>query len=359
MIKINGKELTSILEAISKTNTSSKNETDNEELNTIKMVGSNNALQLIATSSGVDIAYKIDVLSMNNPLSATLNNKDLAKKLSVIIDNDGNLTLDSTNNGVVVSGNGTITLALAEPKKKVFPTVNKKPIASFIASDLEKAISCVVLAKGKSGIVSKIKVSINTEDPSLKLLGFNKTLMCSYNIPLEDVNDDEKSIDFLVDGESLKNISTTLSLIKNEIVDLIVLDNKIVFSSENLKIILPMSKEEFVKCESLLNETFSTNVTFNIKAIKKSINAIYKVSKGNVKFESDGNSHMFSTKGFSQPAQVVNSTPISFSLPITIIKDIIGKIYDTNIVFETSDRGVIKISPETSDDVIFITAGCK
>ena len=68
MIQIEGKNLISILAAISKTNTATKNETDSEELNTIRIIGGNNALQLIATSKKVDVAYKLKVLSLNSPL---------------------------------------------------------------------------------------------------------------------------------------------------------------------------------------------------------------------------------------------------------------------------------------------------
>lgn len=363
MINIKGKELINILDAMSKINIAPKAEKIDNDRPVVKFVARNNSIQLISVTSKIHAAYKIDKnVTMNEAYSIDLDNSDLAKKLAVVSDKEVDLTIERTQTGLSVAGNGSIILEPVEAKTIGFKVIQMPPCSCFVAGDLGKAIKCISLALGThSDVMSKVKIDFNVEEATLKLISFNGTLMCVYNIPLEDIDDTSKSFSGLIDGKVLKSISSMIDLVKNEIMDLVIeKDNSCIgFNCGELKITIPISQEDFVNCEKLISVSFPQTATFNIKTLKAVLSAISKVDKGNLIIETKDSQGMIHATGLSKPINIIGTNGIKIRIPMDVLKSLIGTIDDENVKIQSSTNGLVKIIPEVSEDVLFITTECK
>lgn len=360
----NGKEFLQILEAMSKINIAPKEQRINEERPVTKLVIRNGSIQFISVTSKVHTAFKLNcTMEEKDCLSIELDGIDAAKKISSIIEKDKNLMMEmNQNHNLLIRGNGALVMEPVEPKNINFKVIQSPPSTCFLAGDLVKAIKCLSLALDNNNeVMGKVKVDFNVEDATLKLTSFNGTLMCVYDVPLEDIDDTQKSFSGLIEGKVLKSVSELIELVKNETMDLIVEKNLgyIGLSCGDLKVTMPLLQGDFINCNALLNEAFPQTATFNIKKLKATLISMAKVNKGTLSIETKDSTGIAQVEGLTKDIQPLQTNGMKISVPLETLKSLISVIDDSNVRILSTVKGLIKVCPETSEDVLFITTACK
>jgi hypothetical protein len=359
VMQIIGKEICTVLEAISKSNPASKTNTEAEDANSVKVMATNGALMLISTTRTVDIAYRMRNVQIASPFNVTLDNSDLSKKLKTVTNKDGTVNVEEASGSITASGNGNICLTKAEPKQKKFPNITEDAVLSFVSEDLVRAISLTNLAVGGDNeVLKKVKITLNPEEATFGMLGFNGKILSTYSIPLEDMNEDAEVFEYLIDGKMLSSLSSLFKAFKSEIINVAISKEQglIQFSTFDLKVVIPFETTEFVKCEELLKKSYDSFITFDTKTLKKSVSSISKVVKDAITIESDGVTSKFSANGFSQDATVVKSSAVKLTIPISILSSVLSNASGDTITIAASGEYLVKIE---SDASVLITSQCK
>lgn len=329
----------------------------------IKMYAENNTLQIMCSNGLIDIAYLVTDIEEKSKFSAILNASNLSKNLKAIENKKGEMELKNENNNVVAIGTGTILLETEEKVSWRFKKIPPDSLAvSLVSQDLLCAIQSVTNSLSNNGVLKFIK--INLDNDNFTMTSFNGTLMSLVNLPLEDIGDID-SFSYLIDGNELKSIISLLKLVNFEIIDINIFkeneESFICFSSKSLRIFIKLNTDEFIHCDSLLNEKFDTSISFNVKNLGKSLLLASKAIKTDVLLKSDETKTILknSSIGFETILEPIEKTEISINVPISLLKTLIGCINEENVVISKSEKGLIKISTESSDNITFITTESK
>lgn len=332
----------------------------------IKIHAENNVLQMISINGTIDVACKITDIEETSKLSAILSTEKLSNNLKAVAGKDGDIYINNDpNNSVIASGTGSIVLQTIEGNKNSFKKIPKESFAiSLLATDLIYAITAVTnsLIANKNNVLRFIKMSYENEN--FTMTSFNGTLMSLANLPLEDVGDID-CFSYLIDGNELKSILSLLKMVSNSIIDIFIFEEEgnkyICFSSDSLKIVLKLNSEEFIPCEKLLNEKFNKSITLNVKKLIKSLISASKVVSSNVNLASDGTNAFLkdSSIGFESPIETVKNSEIDIKIPIKLLKSLTETIPEENVKIGKSEKGLIKISTDTSNNITFITTESK
>jgi len=359
-MKVKAKTLSGLFKALGYTSFAKKNTEDVEELNTVKIICRDNNMQIISVNSRISAACKIP--NVDGTFAVQADNKVLPSCIEAAADNKGEVELkyDHQKHMLFVVGNATVPVPNATGKQGKFEIVAGKPIVSALADDVIKAAGAALISIGKeSDVLKSINMSFDVKGQTFKMSSFNGTMMCSANVPLEDINTNSSIKNVLVDGEEIKAILPLLKFVKSQMLDITIADGKIMFSTENVKICMSCRNDEFVNIDKLLGSDFSSYVTFNTKELKKQINAIYKVVKSDIVFKSDGSTSFFMKDDFSMPGNFIRANRIEFDIPIYSLKNIVENITGETITISVANQVLIKIMSEDFDDVVYVTGGVK
>lgn len=362
-MRIVKKDFAKILDAISKTNVLGNKADNAEDKNSVRLIAANGNLTMISTSNEINIAYKCDSAELSGPMDITLDNSKLASKINAISSTDGTVSIEQENESVVATSDKTIVqLDNCTPKQKKFPSIKEEAAVSVFVEDLIKSIKSTRLAVSSSNeVMSHIKMAFKKASYEFGFIGFNGTMLAVAKVPLEDVNDNMDDFSYLINGKSLGAICDALELVSDEIADIIISGDRtmLVISAANLKVTIPLKPMEFINIDKLLSEEFPNYVVFNKKEIKKELAAAKKLAGTTLNFKSDGDEKVLSSNGFLKYINVVNASDVYFNLPIDVWMTLINVIEDLEVKFSVSNRGLIKISPVSNDNILFITTGCK
>lgn len=357
-MKIKAKNLVGVLKAIGSTSFAKKATTDIEEMNSVNIGVKNGALQIFSTNSRICAAVKIPDVDGN--FSYIADNTTAANSIDAATDANGEIEFRMENGTLLAVGNATVPIAAGVKKESRFRTLQGTPIVSVLAADLVNAIEGTLLvAKKGTDIMAKVKMKFDTQAMCFSMLAFAKSLMASANVTLEDMDDSKETISVLVDGFILSAILPLLKYYSNEIVDIYVEKNGMMISSECLKLTFNCSSEEFVQCEKLLQNNFASYVKFNVKELKKQINVVYKAVKDNISFSSDGTTGGFHAGSFNMAAKFLSASAVNFTIPMTILKDVIGKIVGETVTISVCNEVLIKIDSEDTENIVYIIGGVK
>lgn len=360
-MKINGKKFIDTLAAISKI---AIKDNSPENANTVTLYCGNNALQMVATNSNIQVAAKIDAETETEKWSESLNLGDLVKKLPAVMntkDKEALIEIRKEGSNIIFSEIGELTIQTVPNKATGFIAIPDDNFSvSFMSHELVSAINATYLAVDSvNDVMSHIKIDFNAENESLGMTAINGLLICVYDIPLEDINSSSVSKTTLVAGKTLKSAIDILSLVSDDEMKLTFTDNYLGLSSGDLKVVVPVKNSKFVACEKLLNNKIDSTVVFNVKELKKDITATNKVVKQNITFSYDGNTASLTAYGFNKPINVVSSDIVKFTLPIDLVKNIIGVVNGTTIQFGISNTGIIEVSIPDNDMLKYITTRCR
>lgn len=360
-MKINGKKFIDTLAALSKI---AIKDNSPENANTVTLYCVNNALQMVATNSKIQVAAKIDAETDAERWTESLDLGELVKKLPAVIntkDKEALIEIRKNESHIIFCGVGELTTQTVASKTTSFISIPDDNFsASFMSHELISAINATYLAVDAiNDVMSNIKIDFNAEKESLRMMAINGLLVCIYDIPLEDINSNCTSKATLVAGHTLKSAIDVLSLVSDDEMKLTFSDNYLGLSSGDLKIVVPVRNSNFVDCEKLMNNEINSTVVFNVKEFKKDITATNKVVKQNITFSYDGNMASLTASGFNKPINVVSSDVVKFTLPISLIKNILGVADGTTLRFGISNTGIIEISIPDNDMLKYITTRCR
>ena len=241
-----------------------------------------------------------------------------------------------------------------EKEKKVFGA-KLKPFASFMGEYLLNAISAGSVVS--DSLHDKAKVIYS--DCLLKIITVSRTRICRSNIPLED--GDSTSFCAAIDNTTLKAASKLLSMNKNEIFFIGGNENMISLYSDRFHILIKnglLADADYIDSvyKSIMDLDFKDPVVINKKSLKEDTASLIAAKKKEMRIVSNGEKVIIQSDDMYKYIDAETSSPVTFGVPCDQFKDLISVIEWERIQLAKAN-GLIRISPEDSDEIVFVLAG--
>lgn len=323
----------------------------------VRIKSKNNCCQILSINSNVSIAYKIEGGS-EQEFDVTVDAKKSPKLIESVSVKDGDISLELKDQ-LIVSGNGKIGLPLETPKSETFPSVNGKNVVTISGQKIFEAFDSLCLAIGKDFTMTEyMEVKYDAEEVKLTITSMDSCIFCQCDLELEDANEDMESFSIVIKGKIIKSLIDVMKNEKSSMFDVVKTDENIVLSSSNVKICIPYENKEYIKYNTFLGLKFDKKVTFDNKVIKKPLTALSSASKDKFLIRTGAETGQIEAKDFAQPIQTINSDEIRVVLPTSMVKNIIGK-FSGSVIFYLSEEGMVKITQESNNSVVYIIGSCK
>lgn len=357
-MKLKAQEISSVFSAMSKLSFAKKNTKDIEELNSVSLTARNGCMQVVFTNNLISAAYKIE--GVDGDFQYVADNNTVTSCISACVDANGEFEFLMKQGVLYATGYAFVPIKTAPAKSKKFTCIKKDCGISIVASDLVNAIASTSIAVGQdSDVLQSVSLDFDTAEMQFKMTAFSGKMMAQANIPVEDMDEDNIIPHILINGKVLMAVAPLLSLAKSKIIDIAFGDGAVMFSCDNIKVVVPCNTGEFVQCEKLLDKNYSQYVTFDTKELKNQVKKMYKAVKTNIAFSSEGNNPLFSNEGFQMPANIVSTNGVTFELPINLLKTVVENVKWDNIQVSVADGMLVKVSEEDADIITYVTSVSK